>query len=223
MFGTLRDLFHFLYNVQGLIEWGGTLLVCVIVFIETGFFVGFFLPGDSLLVTAGIFAAAGHLRLLTLLLMVTLCAILGDQVGYWIGRKAGEALYRRENSLLFRKRHLERAREFYRKHGGKTIILARFVPIVRTFCPPVAGAAGMKYARYLSYDIAGGSIWVGSMVLGGFFLGSAVPNIGGRIHWVIAVVVFLSLLPGIIGVLRSRMGTGGRTTSPARNADATQD
>ncbi len=223
MLGSLRDLFHFLYDVQGLIEWGGTLLVCVIVFIETGFFVGFFLPGDSLLVTAGIFAAAGHLRLATLLLPVTLCAILGDQVGYWIGRKAGDALYRRENSLLFRKRHLERARDFYKKHGGKTIILARFVPIVRTFCPPVAGAAGMKYMRYLSYDIAGGAIWVGSMVLGGFFLGSAVPNIGSRIHWVIAVVVFLSLLPGLIGLLRSRAGTARRGASRAPNADAAQD
>src|SRR6266852_5548701 len=189
MIGSLGHIFHFLFNVQGLIEWGGVLLVCVIVFIETGFFVGFFLPGDSLLVTAGVFAAAGLLRLSTLLVLVSLCAIAGDQVGYWIGRKAGQALYRREDSVLFRRRHLERARRFYDTYGGKTVILARFVPIVRTFCPPVAGAAGMKYTRYLAY---------------GFFLGSVVPNINTHIHWVIAVVVLLSLLPAIIGALRAR-------------------
>jgi membrane-associated protein len=204
MLESLRDLFRFIYDVQGLIQWGGTLLVCVIVFVETGFFVGFFLPGDSLLVTAGIFAAAGYLRLSLLLTVVSLCAILGDQVGYWISRKAGQALYRREDSLIFKKRHLERAHQFYETYGGKTVILARFVPIVRTFCPPVAGAAGMTYRRYLTYDIFGGFLWVGSIVLLGYTLGSAVPNINQRIHWVIAVVVFLSLLPGIIGAIRSR-------------------
>lgn len=204
MFESLKHFFQFVYDVQGLIHWGGTLLVCAIVFTETGFFVGFFLPGDSLLVTAGIFAATGHLSLAALLTLVSLCAIVGDQVGYWIGRKAGQALYRREDSFLFRRRHLERAHDFYEEYGGKTVILARFVPIVRTFCPPVAGAARMSYARYLSYDVLGGFFWVGSMVLSGYFLGSAVPNIGQRIHWVIATVVFLSLLPGIIGALRAR-------------------
>src|SRR4030081_3918885 len=109
MIGSLEHFFHFLFNVQGLIEWGGTLLVCAIVFIETGFFVGFFLPGDSLLVTAGVFAATGNLNLAELLILVPVCAIVGDQVGYWIGRKAGQALYRREDSFLFRKRHLVRA------------------------------------------------------------------------------------------------------------------
>src|SRR5579859_3050865 len=121
MIGSLQHLLHFLFNVEGLIEWGGTLLVCVIVFIETGFFAGFFLPGDSLLVTAGVFAASGHLRISTLLLLVPPCAIVGDQIGYWIGRKAGQALYRREDSFIFRKSHLERARQFYEKYGGKTV------------------------------------------------------------------------------------------------------
>jgi len=206
MFQSLKDLFRFLYDVQGLIQWGGTLLVCAIVFVETGLFVGFFLPGDSLLVTAGVFAAAGHLPLALLLVLVSLCAIAGDQLGYWIGRQAGQALYRREDSLLFKKRHLERAHRFYETYGGKTIVLARFVPIVRTFCPPVAGAAQMSYGRYLAYDVFGGFFWVGSMVLGGYFLGRIVgPNIlQQRIHWVIAVVVFLSLLPGIIGAQRAR-------------------
>jgi membrane-associated protein len=204
MIGSLEHFFHFLFNVQGLIEWGGTLLVCAIVFIETGFFVGFFLPGDSLLVTAGVFAATGNLNLAKLLVLVPVCAIVGDQIGYWIGRKAGQALYRREDSFVFHKRHLERAHKFYEKYGGKTVILARFVPIVRTFCPPVAGAAMMPYGRYFAFDVAGGILWVGSMILGGYFLGSIIPNIGERIHYVIGAVILLSLLPAIISVLRSR-------------------
>ena len=223
MLESLKELFHFVYDVQGLIHRGGALLVCVIVFIETGFFVGFFLPGDSLLVTAGVFAAAGLLRLSTLLVLVSLCAIAGDQLGYWIGRKAGQALYRREDSLLFRKRHLERARRFYDTYGGKTVILARFVPIVRTFCPPVAGAAGMKYTRYLAYDIFGGFFWVGTMVLVGFFLGSVVPNVNTHIHWVIAVVVFLSLLPAIIGALRARRQKLDRPASSLPDVQPRQD
>ena len=204
MFDLIRQLLHTLYNVQGLIEWGGLFMVCGIVFVETGLFVGFFLPGDSLLVTAGVFAAAGVLKISTLFLGVVACAIVGDQLGYWIGRRAGHALYGRKDSLFFKRKHLQRAHQFYEQYGGKTVILARFVPIVRTFCPPVAGAAEMPYLRYLAYDIAGGLLWGGGLTLGGYFLGSFVPNIGQRIHIVIAVVVFLSLLPAIISVLRAR-------------------
>jgi membrane-associated protein len=223
MIGPLEHLLHFLFNVKGLIEWGGTLLVCSIVFIETGFFVGFFLPGDSLLVTAGVFAASGQLQLSELLLLVPLCAIAGDQIGYWIGRKAGQALYRREDSLVFRKRHLERAHQFYEKYGGKTVILARFVPIVRTFCPPVAGAAAMSYGRYFAYDAAGGLLWVGSMILGGYFLGLQIPNIGENIHYVIAVVIFLSLLPPAIGMLRARSSGSTTPTSVPHPAPRERD
>ena len=214
MIGSVEHFFHFLFNVQGLIEWGGTLLVCVIVFIETGFFVGFFLPGDSLLVSAGVFAATGHLHLAELLALVPLCAIIGDQIGYWIGRKAGQALYRREDSLVFRRRHLDRAHQFYEKYGGKTVILARFVPVVRTFCPPVAGAALMPYGRYFVFDVTGGILWVGSMILSGYFLGSIIPNIGERIHYVIGGVIFLSLLPAIVSVLRAR-SSGAPSIAPA--------
>ena len=215
MIGSIQHLLHFLFNVKGLIEWGGTLLVCAIVFVETGFFVGFFLPGDSLLVTAGVFAASGQLRVSELLLLVPLCAIVGDQIGYWIGRKAGHALYRREDSLIFRKRHLQRAHEFYEKYGGKTVILARFVPIIRTFCPPVAGAAEMSYGRYFAYDVVGGLLWGGGMILVGYSLGRQVPNISENIHYVIAVVIFLSLLPPIIGVLRARsLGSSAQAPVP---------
>ena len=206
----LEFILHFLrslYDPEGLKELvrsGGAPLICFIVFVETGFFVGFFLPGDSLLITAGIFAAAGVLPLRWLLLPVMACAIVGDQIGYWIGRTAGPALYRREDSLFFRRSHLKRAHEFYEKYGGRAVILARFVPIVRTFCPPVAGAARMPYFRYFLFDIFGGIFWVGAMILGGFFLGRSVPNISQKIHYVIVVVVLLSVLPAVISILRSR-------------------
>jgi membrane-associated protein len=205
----LKNAFHLLMDVQGLIQWGGMILVCSIVFVETGLFLGFFLPGDSLLVTAGVFAAAGHLRLGWLLPLVSFCAVAGDQLGYWIGRRAGQALYRRDDSLLFKKRHLERAHEFYARYGGKTVVLARFVPIVRTFASPVAGAARMNYRRFLSYDIFGGFLWVWSMVLIGYFLGSSVPDIDEHINIVIAIVVFLSLLPAIIEAVRQRSRKSG--------------
>lgn len=222
MIGSLEHLLQFLFNVKGLIEWGGTLLVCTIVFVETGFFVGFFLPGDSLLVTAGVFAASGQLHVAELVILVPLCAIVGDQIGYWIGRKAGQALYRREDSLVFRKRHLERAHQFYEKYGGKTVILARFIPIIRTFCPPVAGAAQMSYGRYFAYDIAGGVLWGGGMILGGYFLGRQIPNIGQNIHYVIAVVIFLSLLPAIIGLLRAKFSDAPAHAVPKAAPDSSE-
>lgn len=207
MLESLRQLLHSIYDVEGLVRAGGPLLVCMVVFVETGLFVGFFLPGDSLLVTAGVFAAAGSIPLRWLLIPVMLCAIVGDQLGYWIGRGMGASLYKREDSFFFRRSHLQRAHDFYEKYGGKTVILARFVPIVRTFCPPVAGAAGMPYSRYLTYDILGGIVWVGSMILGGYALGRSIPNIGQKIHYVIAVVIVLSLLPAVISVWRERQNS----------------
>jgi membrane-associated protein len=204
----LKNLLHTLYNVQDLVQWGGPVLVCIIVFVETGLFVGFFLPGDSLLVTAGVLASAGHLKLFWLLIPVTLCAIVGDQLGYWIGRKMGQGLYKREESRFFKRRHLESAHAFYEKHGGKTVIMARFVPIIRTFCPPVAGAARMTYSHYLTYDIFGGFFWVWGMILTGYFLGRAVPHIDKQIHWVIAVVIVLSLIPAAIHGWKARRAGG---------------
>ncbi len=204
MIDFLKQVLAQLYNVRGLIEWGGPLLVCAIVFVETGLFVGFFLPGDSLLVTAGVFAGAGHVSLSTLLIFVTLCAIAGDQLGYFIGRMAGQSLYKREDSRFFKKRHLERAHEFYEKYGGKTIILARFVPIIRTFCPPVAGAARMNYTHYFLFDVFGGVLWVWSMTLLGYTLGRTVPNIDKRIHFVIAAVIVASLIPAVISAWKAR-------------------
>lgn len=204
MIDLIHSLLRHLYDVRGLIEWGGTLLVCSIVFAETGLFVGFFLPGDSLLVTAGVFAAAGHLHLSWLLSLVALCAIAGDQLGYWIGRKAGEGLYRRQDSLIFKKRHLQEAHEFYERHGAKTVIIARFVPIIRTFCPPVAGAAKMTYKRYLLFDVAGGILWVWGMVLVGYTLGRIVSNVDSKIHYIIAAVIVASFIPAAYHAWKSK-------------------
>jgi membrane-associated protein len=222
VFDAILHFFHALFNPEGLkelIRAGGAPLICGIVFIETGFFVGFFLPGDSLLVTAGILSAGEVIPLKWLLLPVMLCAILGDQIGYWIGRAAGSALYRREDSLFFRRSHLRRAHDFYEKYGGRAVILARFVPIVRTFCPPVAGAANMPYLRYVIYDILGGTIWVGTMILGGYFLGRTIPNISQRIHYVILVVIVLSLLPAVISILRARRDGELPAASPAPTSE----
>jgi membrane-associated protein len=205
----LESILHFLrslYNPDGLrelIRWGGPPLVCLIIFVETGLFVGFFLPGDSLLVAAGIFAGQNVIPLRWLLLPGILCAIVGDQLGYWIGRSAGPALYSREDSFFFRRSHLQRAHEFYEKYGGRAVILARFIPIVRTFCPPVAGAAQMRYSTYLVYDIFGGTLWISSMLLGGYLAGSRIPNISQYLHYIIAVIILLSILPPAISILRS--------------------
>ncbi|MGB7309762.1 MAG: VTT domain-containing protein [Candidatus Acidiferrales bacterium] len=204
MVELLRHLLARISDVRGLIEWGGTLGVCLIIFIETGLFVGLFLPGDSLLVTAGVFAGAGQLKLAWLLSLVTLCSIAGDQLGYFIGWRAGATLYSREESRFFKRRHLEEAHKFYEEYGGKTIIMARFVPIIRTFCPPVAGAAKMSYPRYLVYDICGGFLWVWGMVLVGYTLGRTVPNVDSKIHYIIAAVIVVSLLPAGIHALRVR-------------------
>ena len=204
------DLLHKIYDVEGIIRWGGLLMLVAIVFAETGLMIGFFLPGDSLLVTAGIFAAAGHLDVVGLLLWVTLAAVLGDQLGYYIGYRTGPRIFRREDSLLFKREHLMRAKAFYEKHGGKTIILARFIPVIRTFAPVVAGVGQMEYRRFVTFNVAGGVLWVWGMTLLGVWLGNAIPNIDEHIHKVIAVVVFLSILPAIIEYVRSR----GRVVEP---------
>jgi membrane-associated protein len=200
----LQDLLHRVYDVEALIKWGGLAMICAIVFAETGLMFGFFLPGDSLLVTAGVFAAAGFLDLTLLLTLVSLCAVTGDQLGYYIGQKTGQALFKREDSLLFKRSHVLKAQAFYEKYGAKTIVIARFVPIVRTFAPVIAGVGKMNYRRFVTYNVAGGILWVFSMILTGFLLGSAVPDINKHIHYVIAIVIVLSILPAIIEVLRSR-------------------
>lgn len=198
------DLFHRIYDVESLVRVGGVVGLTIIVFIETGLLVGFFLPGDSLLVTAGLFAARGDLDVSTLIICLSLAAILGDTLGYNIGASTGHRLFSRPDSLLFNRKHLITTKEFYERHGPFTIVIARFVPIVRTFAPVVAGVGAMTYKRFIAYNVIGGIGWVLSMILGGYFLGQVIPNIDKNIDKVIVVVIFLSLLPIIIKYLREK-------------------
>ena len=194
----LWDLFHRIYDVELLVRTGGLLALILIVFTETGLLLGFFLPGDSLLVTAGIFAARGDLDLLVLNTSLSLAAIAGDTVGYGIGARTGPKIFTREDSLFFNRKHLISAKEFYDRHGGFTIVIARFMPIIRTFAPVVAGVGAMRYRKFIAYNVVGGIFWVMTTTLAGYFLGTLVPNIQERIHVVIAIVIVLSLLPAII-------------------------
>ncbi|HEV7904047.1 MAG TPA: VTT domain-containing protein [Pyrinomonadaceae bacterium] len=180
-----------------------------IVFAETGLAMGFFLPGDSLLVVAGLFAASGKLSVSLLLGLLFVAAVVGDAVGYYSGRTLGPRIFSRKKSLVFRPSHLEKAQAFYEKYGGKTIIIARFVPIVRTFAPIVAGAARMPYRQFFMFNVVGGFLWVFSMILAGYFLGGAVERAFGirledHIEKVVVVVVALSLLPPLFEYLKSR-------------------
>jgi membrane-associated protein len=201
----LLDFFHRLRDVRSLISWGGYVGLTSIIFAETGLLIGFFLPGDSLLVTAGLLAATtGVFNVWWLGLLLTVASVLGNTSGYAIGKMTGPRLFSRENSLLFNKKHLYRAHEFYERHGGQTVIIARFMPIVRTFVPVVAGMAGMDYRRYTLYNVLGGVGWIWGVLFIGYFLGRYIPGIDRHIEPVILTVVFLSLLPGIIGWLRAR-------------------
>jgi membrane-associated protein len=199
----LKDLFHKLTDVETLVRVGGLTAMTAIIFAETGLMIGFFLPGDSLLVTAGVFAATGQLNIWALNALLIVAAIAGDTVGYWFGRRVGPALFKRPKSLLFNPDHLRRAHDFYEKHGGKTIIIARFMPVIRTFAPIVAGMGEMEYRRFLSFNVFGGLFWVISMTGIGYFLGK-IPGVREHIEIVIIIVVFLSILPGIIAFARER-------------------
>ena len=193
---ALTEFLSRLYQFDELIRWGGYTALTIIVFAETGLLAGFFLPGDSLLVTAGLLAAVdGVLNIWALAGLLTAAAIAGDSTGYAIGYHLGPRIFSREDSRFFHKNHLIRTQRFYEKYGAKTIVIARFVPIVRTFAPTVAGAGKMRYRTFLLYNVAGGAAWVLSMTLAGYFLGRSVPDIERHVHWVIGVVILLSFLP----------------------------
>jgi membrane-associated protein len=191
MFG---DLTSFITSV-------GYLGVAAMVFAESGLFFGFFLPGDSLIVTVGYLASIGVFNIYYLLLILPLAAIAGDTVGYWFGHKFGRRRFS-ENSRFLKLEHLRRTEDFYARHGGKTIIFARFVPIVRTFAPIVAGVAKMKYKTFISYNVFGGLFWTISMLLIGNYLGEVVGDSIEGFVLVIGVIVLLSILPGFIGKMR---------------------
>lgn len=201
---AIADLFQRLSNLPDLVQWAGIFGLAAIVFSETGLLVGFFLPGDSLLVTAGLFAARGYLDIYWLVPALTIAAICGNTLGYVIGRVTGPRVFNRENSLFFNKKHAMRASRFYAEYGRKTIVLAQFMPILRTFSPVIAGVAGMRFREFITYNVIGAFAWIWSMLGTGYFLGTYVPNIEKNIGIVIAVVIFLSILPAIVSALRAR-------------------
>lgn len=208
----ILDLATGRYALDDLVRWGGYVVLVAIVFTETGLLIGFFLPGDSLLITAGLVAATGVLNIWWLNGLLMVAAIVGDSVGYAIGFRMGPRIFTREDSFLFNRRHLIRTREFYERYGGKTIVLARFIPIIRTFAPVVAGVGQMNYRRFLFYNVFGGIGWVASMTWAGYLLGRAIPNIHQYVHVVVAIVVVLSMLPIVSEVIKARKK---RRASPA--------
>ncbi len=201
---TLVSFFHRLSDLPGLVQWAGLFGLAAIIFSETGLLVGVFLPGDSLLVTAGLFAAKGYLNVYALAPALTLAAICGNSVGYFIGRATGPRVFKRENSLFFNKNHAIRAHDFYEKYGKKTIVLAQFMPVIRTFSPVIAGVAGMPFTTFIAYNVFGAFLWIWSMTGIGYFLGNYIPGIDQHIEIVVLTVIFISLLPGIIGGIRAR-------------------
>src|SRR3989338_3704054 len=197
-------MFDFLFDLVPLIKTAGYFGIFFIVFAESGLFIGFFLPGDSLLFTAGFLASQKILNIAILLPLTFVAAVIGDSFGYTFGRRVGYKLFRREDSIFFHKDHLEKARAFYEKHGGKTIIIARFIPVVRTFAPILAGVGKMQYSTFLFFNVIGAIIWAIGVTMLGYFLGNAIPGIDKYLLPIIVFIILVSILPGIIHVLKNK-------------------
>ncbi len=187
-----------------IVETLGLIGVISIIFAESGLFFGFFLPGDSLLFTAGLLASQGYLGFFPLIILCILASILGDSVGYAFGRKVGPRIFIKEESLFFSRKHIERSKTFFDKHGKKAIILARFMPIVRTFTPILAGVGQMEYPAFLRYNILGGTLWVLLLTCGGFFLGKVIPNADKYLLPIVILIIIVSILPGLIEVYKNK-------------------
>jgi len=187
------SLFHI--NLTIFVETIGYAGLFAIVFAESGLFFGFFFPGDSLLFSAGLLASQGIFNVWQLVILLALAAIFGDSVGYWFGKKVGPAIFSREDGRFFHKRHIERTKTFYEKYGSRTIVLARFVPIVRTFAPILAGVGSMPYKKFLSYNIVGGILWSFALIFVGYFLGIFVPGAESYVTLIAIVIIIISFLP----------------------------
>jgi membrane-associated protein len=200
-------------NPESLIETFGTLGLLLIIFAESGLLIGFFLPGDSLLFTAGLLTARGTLSLPVIMVGASLAAIAGDQVGYLIGKRAGPALFKRPDSRLFKQKNVERAHAYFEKNGPKTVILARFLPVIRTFTPVVAGVGEMEYRRFVTFNVIGGVLWGAGVTLLGRILGDTVPDIDKWLLPIILVIGAVSFVPVILELLRMRREGKAETLS----------
>jgi membrane-associated protein len=201
---SFHDILSFILDPHKIITVFGFVGVILVIFAETGLLIGFFLPGDSLLFTAGFLASQHLLPFWPLAIGVFVAAAVGDSVGYWFGKKTGPALFAREDSRFFKKHYVEQAKNFYDQHGKKTIILARFMPIVRTFAPIVAGVATMDYRTFISYNVIGAFIWAFGVTIGGYFLGTVIPNADKYLLPIIIVIILTSFIPAIIHMIRGR-------------------
>lgn len=182
-------------NVNNIIQTGGLLLIGLVIFGESGMFIGFFFPGDTLLLAAGVFAAQGKLAIEAVIAVVALAAILGDNIGYLIGRKYGRKLFDKPDSLIFRQEYLHRSEAFFRRYGARTMLFAHFVPIVRTFAPAAAGMSNMNHKKFMMYDAIGDIFWAVSITMAGYLFGSKIPDIDKYLHYAVAGVVIITLVP----------------------------
>ncbi len=203
-------MFDLLGSIESFLLAFGYAALFGMVFAESGLFFGFFFPGDSLLFTAGLLASQGIFDVSIVLIGVALCAIAGDQVGYWTGAKFGRGLFNKPKSFFFTPKHIEEAEAFYAKHGKKTIVFARFVPVVRTFAPIAAGMGKMEYKTFFTYNILGGILWTIIFVLAGYFAGSLFPQAGDWLTVAVLAIILISVLPLIYKAIRARKGKAGK-------------
>jgi membrane-associated protein len=201
MFDLFTTFALFGVNPESIAQ-AGLWLIALIIFTESGLLVGFFLPGDTLLIAAGVLASQGALPIEWTIVTIAVAAILGDNVGYTIGQYSGKRLFHKSDGILFRKEYVERSQAFYEKHGGKTIVLARFIPIVRTFAPMVAGIGKMPRGRFFLYNVVGAILWSTSVTLLGYWIGSKIPGIGDYLEYAIIAVVTLSFLPAVYHIIK---------------------
>jgi len=197
-------LYMSILDPQTIVQSGGLLVIGAILFAESGLLVGFFLPGDTLLITAGVFASHGKLSLVWLLVVVVLSSTAGDNVGYQIGHKTGHKIFKKKDGILFRHEYLQRAEDFYESHGGKTITLARFIPIIRTFAPIVAGAAKMDYKKFMFFNILGAFVWGISVTFLGYFVGSKIPNIDSYLLPAVLAATVFTFTPALYHILKDK-------------------
>ncbi len=204
MFEFLKEL----TNPESIIHYGGLWLLLFVVFAETGLFIGFFLPGDSLIFISGLLCATKpHLlntSIFPLIILLITSAVLGNMVGYWFGGKTGETLFQKKDTLLFRKKHLETTKLFYEKHGGKALILGRFLPIIRTFAPILAGVIKVDYKRFMIYNVVGASLWISSLSCIAFFLGKEFPETENYIGQIVIALIIVTTIPVLITYLKNR-------------------